>query len=383
MSLPPAWKIKRELFRLDHQFRSLVEPVGAASRRLLYDTQKSASIDQLNGDLPVGEKIAVFVLFQPSGVAESVLRTLDTLIAAHWTPVIVSNAPLSPECWNQLREKTALALVRKNRGYDFGAYRDGLNLLTENSIEPAKLILMNDSTWFPLFEGDDVLERLEAKQTDFAGHIFKIEDINNRARDHMESHFVMIGPRLLSSDAFKQFWKNYTMSDSRDRTIEIGEKGLSQLVVHSEFEHDPLLSRRKLVDLLRGLSDEDLVDVFENLVHHLDDAKAEVDAILKSVPSAGWRERLCDWAFHELSHSLQHLLSVTFLYPAVKYGGLSYIKKSSERRFHLARQKLLQLEADGKIRPLDSVVRQEIEQAIEVWVPPYEWRGEALKHQSG
>ena len=192
---------------------------------------------------------------------------------------------------------------------------------------------------------------------------------------HVESHCLMISGRLWSSQLFQNFWDKYQMSDSRDTTVEIGEKALSQMIIHSEFEFDALLSREKLVALLSDLDDGALLAAAQNIVHHLRDAHEEVDEILEKAGSDdGWRNELVDWIYDELSHSLQHLMSVAFMHSAMTHGGMGFMKKARDKRFHNARKKLLAMADAGEVPPLHPAVRAEIEAAIETWGPPLNWR---------
>lgn len=376
MALPPAWKVKREIWRLREQARGVIAPLYEMPRQRLHDLLRLPRLPVRNGDLPLGPKIALVIVFQPKGIAASTLFTFDHLVSRGWTPIAVSNARLSPSDVEQLTRRTARIVERPNAGYDFGAYRDGILTLDRLGIAPERLILMNDSTWFPLTEEDTSLERMEALGADVAGHILKIEDIKNRKRDHIESHCLMIGPAMLQSDAFLRFWRGYVMSDYRDTTIERGEKAFSQLAIKGPYHEEALLDREKMLALLSELDDDTLIDVMENIVHHRRPHHDMLERMIATgkAGGAGWRTNFLDWAHYELSHSLQHLISSTFIYPAVRHGGIGFLKKSKEMRFHFTRKRVIEMDDRGVIPPLHPAVRQEILKMIETWSPPYEWR---------
>lgn len=374
MNLPPLWKVKRELIRVGVQVGDAVSPINDIPRRWYYDRKIAPRLTTIEGKLSLSKRVAVFVIFQPNGIHESVYFTLEHLRRNGWSPFVVSNAPILPADLERLSECTAAILPRPNLGYDFGAYRSGILALESMPHTTERLIVMNDSTWYPLWESDATLERLEAFDVDMAGHILKIEDENNRARDHVESHLLMFGQAFLQSDDFKQFWHRYAMSNARRVTIERGEKALSQLVI-KKHQQDSLLSRESMVHLLERLDDSALRDVAENLIHHRQIAQDEVfDILNKDDPGSNWREKFIEWTYRELSHSLQHLISATFYFPAVKYGGLGFVKKSNELRFHLTRKKLIQMEKDGDCPELHPAVRSEILRSIETWQHPPNWR---------
>ena len=370
MALPPAWKIKRELRRIEKQLERKVAPIKYVPRKVGHDLLWPLRVQQRPGQLSLGAKVAVLVVYQPDGVAPSTLFTLDHLAENGWSSIVVSNSELTDSDVEELEARSAFILNRENIGYDFGAYRDGLKFLWRSSHKPDRLVLLNDSTWFPLREGDQTLARMEALNADFSGHIFKIEDENNRARDHVESHLLMFSDQMCNSDDFQKFWKSYVMTDSRDETIEKGEKAISQFAIHSSFTKETLLDREKLVALLEDLEDDALLEVAKNTVHHLVDTRNKVGAMIEAAGSGKpWRQEFIDWVYLELSHSRHHLLSVTFFYAAMVHGGMGFVKKSSDLRFHLSRMKLLSMEQAGEIAPLHPDVRREVEAAVDAWVP--------------
>jgi hypothetical protein len=56
------------------------------------------------------------------------------------------------------------------------------------------------------------------------------------------------------------------------------------------------------------------------------------------------------------------------------YGRMGFVKKSRERRFHLARRKFLDLVVAGRVAPLHPDVQCEIEASVGNWSPPRDWR---------
>ena len=259
MTLPPMWKVRRELWAIVTKSRMLyLRTVQDRLRKVVYDRTSHRQITITNGDLPLTDRVAVFVVFQPKGLARSVLLTLEHLARSRYSVVVVSNGPLRPEDRAAVARSAATVLERPNVGYDFGGYRDGIRHLWSLGHDTSRLVLMNDSTWFPLRRDDDSLERMEALDADLAGHIFKTESEEKRAYDHMEAHLLMISRDFLRSDDFKRFWSSYRMSDERVTTIAIGEKAFSQLAIKAGRKVKSLLSREWLLSVLQGLDDRDL-----------------------------------------------------------------------------------------------------------------------------
>lgn len=383
MTLPPMWKVRRELRsgfpklgKLYH--RTVHDPV----RKVIYDRRSKQLIKITPGKLTLTDRVAVVVLFQPNGLAPSVQLTLDHLARNRFSVVLVSNAPLGPDDRAALARSSAVLLERPNVGYDFGGYRDGIRYLWSLRHALSRLVLMNDSTWFPLRRDDDSLARMEALGADLAGHVYKTEDRRNRLQDHIESHLLMFSRDFLASDGFRQFWRRYRMSDDRGTTIRFGEKGLSQFAIRSGLKVRALLGRDELVACLERCSETELAEV----LHHTADgfpSKFENADRIRAAAANGeaWRDDYIAWVHRSLSNTTSYGVSGTFVMPAMVYGRLAFAKKGRDLPHQSARAKILELEADGVIPPLDTAVRDEMMASVAAWQPPrgVEFPGRPLK----
>jgi hypothetical protein len=374
--LPPLWKVKRELIRLGLRanerlpFAYLLDTI----RQHHHDRQAHEALRETSGSLPLGDRVAVFILFQPKGIAGSTYFTLEHLAQNGWSVVVVSNSPLTLSDRKKLSASSSHVIERPNFGYDFGAYREGWRWLDRQGYRPQRLILMNDSTWFPLRRGDDSLSRMEALDADLAGHVFKTEKTEDRGRDHIESHLLMLGPRALAHRGIRTFMHSYVMSNSKAATIRRGEKGISQAAIAAGLKVKALFGREEMLSLLAGLSDEQLLVALQKLALH-NDAGRKVREIWLAAAAAGrpWRDDFLAWTFRELSNSRQHLVGATFIDPAISFGGMGYLKKHAEPRFQLARLAVLRGVQEERIEPLEPIVAEEVRETIRNWERPVDW----------
>lgn len=376
MKLPPAWKIRRGLYRIREQItQAQLSRLYEPQRKLFHDLILPWRLGIRHGHLAYGNKLAIVVLFQPRGLARSTYLTFDYLITQGYTPIAVSNTPLSDTDNAAIAARSALVMERPNVGYDFGAYRDALRVLAERGVAAHRVVLLNDSTWFPLREGCDALVRMERLGADFAGHIFKTEILGKPEHDHVESHLMMFSDIAQASDAYRAFWNGYVMSDTRALTIARGEKRITQVMRSAGLKVRTLLNREQFLQILERLDDKALHTALLETVHHRDDAAALCAKLFCAAQDGfSWRYEFIDWVNHELQNSRQHLLSVTYVAPAMRHASLSFVKKDKDRRHHLARIRVLELEAAGAIAPLHEDVRAEISSAIAGWSPPRDWR---------
>lgn len=372
MALPPGWKIRREINRItDRTGRFVGRVLHDPIRKPIYDLTAKWRQRVTPGQLALTDRVAVFVIYQPKGIAGSILLTLQHLHQNHYSVLLVSNGPLRAEDRATLAQHSAVVLERPNVGYDFGAYRDGIRHLWSLKHDLSRLVLMNDSTWFPLRKNDDSLARMEAMGADLAGHILKTESEEKRGNDHVESHLLMISREFWQSGDFRQFWSRYRMSDQRATTIAQGEKGFSQIALRRGWCVQTLMGREWLMGVLRSLDDDALETVFRHTIDSF--SRRETDASdIRRLLARGepWQDAYLDWTEKALRNSMSFLLSGAFVMPALVYGRMGFAKKAADIRFHLAREELLDLEASGMIAPIDDAVRAEVERKVRDWVPP-------------
>jgi hypothetical protein len=131
------------------------------------------------------------------------------------------------------------------------------------------------------------------------------------------------------------------------------------------------MGRDWLLATLRQMRDADLRAVLDHTIDNFHGRRKNADDV-RSAAARGqaWREDFLAWVDDALSNSRTFMISTTFIMPALVYGGMGFAKKANDIRFHLARQKVLELEAKGLIAPLDAVVRTEISAAVAAWTAP-------------
>jgi hypothetical protein len=255
--LIPLWKVSREIARFGQQLRALPEMLWEPYAQSRHDAAFKAGFAVTGGAVAVGDKVAILLIWQPKGVAASVLATCRHLIDNGYAPFVVSNAALSPGDTAALSQLCWRIMVRPNFGYDFGGYRDGLAQLKRMYGLPKRLVILNDSVWFPLQAGDDTLARMEATDADMVGTVLRV-----RAEERfLESYFYSIPQRTLEHPAFVRFWDDLRLTSNKYKVIRRGERGFSAALMESGlrlsglFGRDDFLARieRADADILRDV----------------------------------------------------------------------------------------------------------------------------------
>jgi lipopolysaccharide biosynthesis protein len=191
--------------------------LGRSGRRLIRATYPGRQ------PLRDGGKVAVFAHFDRDGrVHDFVLTYLRALGQAGFAVVFVSNAPrLANAAVEQLRPLVALVLHRRNLGYDFAAYQDGLAALGELA-RFDQVVLANDSVYGPLFDLGALLRRCDDR-----ADVWGMTD-NREHRYHLQSYFLLFRRTVLTNPAFAAFWRAVRPVQSRQWVIRRYEVGLTQ-----------------------------------------------------------------------------------------------------------------------------------------------------------
>lgn len=369
----PAWKLRRELGRLRQHLWALSGLVYEPILKLRHDSWRRALPVPAEGGVALGQKVAVFLLYQPQGVARSVLITLAHLAEKGYAPFVVSNAPLSDKDRANLEPLVWRMIERPNFGYDFGGYRDGILLLDQWGIRPDRLIVLNDSIWFPLAPGSTLIDRMESASGDIIGTILHPDKERRRLvktvrRRFVESYLYAIGGRAMQSRAFRHYWSSYRVSSNKFNAVRLGERGFSRAMRAGKLEVVGLFSADALVEAL-ALSDDDTLSLtLRYSVYTEDDLAAEGAALLR-------RERDADWRRDVLAHVRRTVtrrrFNASFPYPSLSLLGMDFMKRSTgpkgagAQSLHVQmRMRYLEAVAAGDLPPPFPEVLEEVRASI-------------------
>lgn len=280
--MPPLWKVRREIFRPIHQLLNLPNNLFTYLFGALYfDYFKK--IQKFNGVYPLGEKSAVFVIFSKSHeVRASHLRTLTELNENGYSVVVVSNSPLNAGDIQRLQGRSSQVILRPNFGYDFGAYRQGILFLFEQKNKFSRLLLLNDSCWFPTLHGINWIRNAENKQLDLVGVTSNYgidrkwgtnwlrnspwEYSSNHKNFHYCSFALLFSTSILLDPSFLRFWKRFPLTNKKSKVVRRGEIGLTRLIIKAGFSHGETFKISNLPDRLKKMEYRHLLLVFSNLI---------------------------------------------------------------------------------------------------------------------
>lgn len=263
-------KIKREIVRV---LRQLLKSGSIFFDHFLstlyYDLFLAGQMKEIAGRIPVGRKVAIYLIFPEPALNRGHLASLQYMAAEGYAPVVVSNSPMSNAELELLKDHSFKIILRPNYGYDFGGYRDGIRSVRGLRSKLTHLVLFNDSCWFPLPKSKSWLATAEAMDADFSGALshggsdwfeaISAEAGKDAARKkhaklfHYCSFALMFSRRALQDDAFWKFWDRLRISSSKDRTVKFGERALSTFMFQSGLTCAVSLSEQTLAQSLRAL----------------------------------------------------------------------------------------------------------------------------------
>lgn len=289
--VPPKWKVLRELRRARDQVMSL--PVSLKNRygtTPYYDHVLAKFIRRHDGARPARDKVAVVVIFPQFGLEASHLEMIRYFDRNGYACLVVSNLPLSAEDRARLLAECWQHIDRPNFGYDFGAYRDAVQHLFPRLDKLERLVLINDSSWFPLPGAEDWLDQVAALDVDYAGAVThngipKIDLAHAQALEwkidtghrhfHYASYALSIGPRILRDPAFRRYWQRYKLTEVKNKVVRRGEMGLTRWVIDHGYSHGATYDILSLSEALAACSDAEIDAIAQRpitLAHRESDA---------------------------------------------------------------------------------------------------------------
>lgn len=267
----PYWKLKRELRRLRVQSQAIPEFFTEPFKRRQHDKWRETGFTALKGSVVPAGNIALFLIYQPDRLPDSVLKTCDHLVNKGFAPLVVSNCPLTATDRASLLTRCWKLAERPNFGYDFGGYRDGIWLLNQSNLTPDNLLVLNDSVWFPAFPETELLSDMQECPEDFVGtQVFGRvgNPSGNRkwSQPFFGSYCFMIKKNAFNSDAFQNFWTEYKLTSNKEKTLHRGERAFSYQLFEANIPSAGLYSRDRFDKTVGCLDAVELVRALDYLV---------------------------------------------------------------------------------------------------------------------
>jgi rhamnosyltransferase len=167
--------------------------------------------------------VCIFALFQINGIKDYVFHNLNYLKNQLNCEIIaVSNTEISTEDCIKLNPFCKKIIVRKNKGRDFGAFKEGILSNFEEIKQADNLILINDTILGSFVNFKEDFITFTKKDCDFWGILERGH--KKPLKSFICSFFMVFKSQILKSDCFKRFWKFYFSTNIKDLICQLGEK---------------------------------------------------------------------------------------------------------------------------------------------------------------
>ena len=215
-----------------------------------------------DGDIPLGPRVCVFAHWDGAGdVRPHVMHHVRSLVGAGFSVVFVTNAGfLRPEALEALKLVCAAIFIRRNIGYDFGAWREGLELIGLPRPDTTLVAIANDSVYGPVRSLADLLAAVDFNAADIWGCTDTWQ-----SRYHLQSYMMMFSPRVISSEAWRVFWAGVVPTWSKHWLVRLYEIGLTQTMLKAGFTCRAVWPYKSLIsDLDLDLLNDKKIDESED-----------------------------------------------------------------------------------------------------------------------
>jgi len=193
------------------------------------------------------EKLVLFVHFDRNGIVrQQLLGYMREFIANGRSIIFVTNSgKLRARDEAELRGLCTAVIIRRNRGYDFGAWRDVIEYLRLPRPETKEIILANDSVFGPLRPLAGMLEKFDYAAADVWGLTESWQ-----YRYHLQSFFLAFGPAAIHSEAFKKFWESVYPVPVKPYIVRAYEIGISQVMLKAGLRCAAIWSYESLAKMV-------------------------------------------------------------------------------------------------------------------------------------
>lgn len=301
------------------------------------------------GEAPQTQHTAIYVVYQPNGLLASTINTCVFLKANGISVVIAANSRLSETDRAALSPHVTEIMQRENIGYDFGAYRDGVRHVLTTRSNLKRLIILNDSIWFPLFQCDQLIDRLKNDSADMFGPAFNSSKKKGRA-GHLQSYMISFGPRMLRNPKFIAFWAHYPLSSNRQIAIKYGEIGLSANMSRAGFTLASMYNSGDQNVAAKGLDPKSQHQILAyEALKDPRSGKLAQKLLDQADEKEGWREKVS--SLFESGEINRYILTA---HPKIHVEELKipFLKKDRNVPFQIQRQAILANDIAAQIDPV-------------------------------
>lgn len=211
-------------------------------------------------------RLAIYTIFDKQGVVDDyILYFLKALSGWAERLIVVCNGSLNEEGSKKLGDLGCEVVYRENAGFDAWGVKCGIDYAgTEQLKDYDELIVANNTLFGPVCDMAAMFAEMSGKNLDFWGVAshegFEQFDPFNcnpygYIPEHIQSYFYVVRRRMLSGEAFAEFWKNLPEMNDYNAAVGQYETVMTKYFSDAGYVWDCYMDR----DLYYGMTDNPLI----------------------------------------------------------------------------------------------------------------------------
>ena len=166
------------------------------------------------------KRIAFYAIFERDGKIRNYMTYyLKSLKSICKTIVVIVNNALNSEEIDKLKKCGVKILIRKNKGFDFYAWKDGIEYIGWSEVRSFdEVILCDSSVYGPIYQFKEVFKNMETVKCDIWGLYRNSFPNDINIKSYLQTCFVVIKRKLITDNAFFNFFKNIKIEKNQDET---------------------------------------------------------------------------------------------------------------------------------------------------------------------
>lgn len=183
------------------------------------------------------KKLALYVHHNPKGeVRDYIIYCLKGLQEVVTEILFIVNGSITPEARDKLEKMGIKILVRENKGFDWWAWKAGIEFYGYDKIaEYDELLLTNNTYYGPIYPFSEMWSEMDKRDCDFWGINTHREtdnywipgDKDSKMLEHLQSYWIVFRKKILRSYDFQNYWETLKPHRNFEEMVGFGETKLT------------------------------------------------------------------------------------------------------------------------------------------------------------
>jgi GT2 family glycosyltransferase len=176
------------------------------------------------------KNICLFSHYDKFGEIDPYVLYYLNALKQHFDVIFISTADLKSSELEKVADLVNIGVVKENYGYDFGAWKSGIEIINDLGLEVDQLLLCNDSVYGPINDFNKLVNDLSSSEFDVTSltDSFEIDY-------HLQSYFIHCKSNVVRSEIFSSFWREFKIVEDKTELIVRNEIGLSRSLIDEGF----------------------------------------------------------------------------------------------------------------------------------------------------